>query len=519
MRAVQNEKASLNTTHSKRFAPANQLMPIVIFGLVFALGLCSSFAQWSDVAPGISYREFTQPGPVRVFVTRADRSTNTWTIDSMTSMGEIKGGHEVVPKMAERYDDTITFDGHRYDVKVAINGDYYDGFDRSGYALSGQIMGGWFAKRYTDYSGSSGFVWTSDRRCFLGGNVQNGRAYQRVIFADKSEMKIEQLNDYKPRKKDSLALYSHQFAANTGTTNEGIEVLVRMSAPAGLFPPSPDVKGEIVKVRDPGRSSLLPFNHIVLSAEGKAAQELRKHARVGDSLHVVFELKDFGSEAIGLKAADWQNTYASIGAPKYILVDGKVPRDWEAKAAKLASEGKKHGSVVKDPRTGLAFNDRYVFFFVVDGRSKESIGMTFTDAGNFCKDELKATHAALQDGGGSSTLWVDGKVKNTPSGKGKDEKHGLLRAVANGLFIAEVLPPKKSDAFKTGQSVQFKRGGELRLGPGPTFGSAGIVAGTDKGTVSTEPLNGIFAKGTYWWHCKFGDNEGWATLEQLTTTQ
>ena len=145
--------------------------------------------------------------------------------------------------------------------------------------------------------------------------------------------------------------------------------------------------------------------------------------------------------------------------------------------------------------------------------------MTFTDAGNFCKDELKATHAALQDGGGSSTLWVDGKVKNTPSGKGKDEKHGLLRAVANGLFIAEVLPPKKSDAFKTGQSVQFKRGGELRLGPGPTFGSAGIVAGTDKGTVSTEPLNGIFAKGTYWWHCKFGDNEGWATLEQLTTTQ
>ena len=63
---------------------------------VWCFGLCSSFAQWSDVAPGISYREFTQPGPVRVFVTRADRSTNTWTIDSMTSMGEIKGGHEVV---------------------------------------------------------------------------------------------------------------------------------------------------------------------------------------------------------------------------------------------------------------------------------------------------------------------------------------------------------------------------------------------------------------------------------------
>ena len=486
---------------------------------VLLLGASSSVAQWTDLAPGIAYREFTQPDPVRVFVTRADRRTNLWTIDSMTSLGEIRGGHETVPNMAARYDDTITFDGHRYDVKVAINGDYYDGFDRSGYALSGQIMGGWFAKRYTEYSGSSGFVWTSDRRCFLGGNVQNGPPFQQVIFADKGQMKVAQLNDYQPRKKDSLALYTPQFGSNTGTENDGVEVLVRMSAPLGVMPASPGVKGEILLIRQNAGSSPLPFNHVVLSAEGRAAEELRTHAHVGESLNISLELKDYGSDGIGLKTGDWHNAYASIGAPKYILVDGKVPRDWEAKAAKLASQGKKHGSVVKDPRTGIAFDDRYVYFFVIDGRSKESIGMTFTEAGFFCKDELKATYAALQDGGGSSTLWVDGKVKNTPSGKGKDEKYGVLRAVANGLFLATVLPPKKSDAFKAGQSVRLKTGSDLRLGPGTTFGSAGKASAAGTGVVVAEPLNGIFAKGAYWWSCRFGDTEGWATLEQLTITQ
>jgi len=115
-------------------------------------------------------------------------------------------------------------------------------------------------------------------------------------------------------------------------------------------------------------------------------------------------------------------------------------------------------------------------------------------------------------------MWVDGQVKNTPSGKGRDEKPGVLRAVANGYFIAEVLPPKRSDALRTGQFVRLKDG-ELRLGPGTTFGVAGKASTSDKGVVIAEPLNGIFAKGTYWWSCRFSEIEGWAALEQLTVTR
>lgn len=486
--------------------------------LCLALGLLNgvpAFAQWSEVTSGIFYREFQLAGPVRVYVARADRNVETWTIDSMTSLGEIKGGRETVPDMAARYDGSITSDGRRYEVKVAINGDYYD--MKTGVALGGQIISGWFARRFGDSGGNSGFVWTTDRRCFLGGNVQDGPAHQHVIFSDGTSLKINQLNE--PRGKDALALFTPQFASNTATSDDGLEVLVRVNVPVGLGNKAPGITGEVIKVREHTGASPLLFNHVILSAHGKAADELRKHVQVGQVLQLKLELKDQGKPDIGLPPGDWRDAYASIGGPKCILVNGKVPRDWEVKAAKYASEGKKHGSVVKDPRTAVAFNDHYIFFLVIDGRSKASLGMTFTEAGLFCKDELKASNAILQDGGGSSTLWVNGKVRNVPSGKGTDEKFGVLRPAANGYLIAQLLPPKRSTAFVDGQKVQIKNSGELRLGPGTTFGSARKVSEADHGVILPEPLNGIFAKGAYWWFCRVGEAEGWASLEQLIASR
>jgi len=489
---------------------AKSLSYFYIANLSLVLSVATSLAQWSPVALGLDYREFSLPGPVRVFAVRADRSVNTWTIDTMKGQGMIQGGRETVPDMAARYNDSITFDGHRYAVKVAINGDYFH--SSTGVPLQGQIMSGWFVKRFVELGGISGFVWTTDRVAFLGGNVQNGPALQHVIFADQNLMKLDQLNE--PRHPNALALYTPQFAPNTGTKADGVEVLVRMSAPLGLLAKAPGVKGEIVRVRKDAGSSPLPFNHVVLSGHGSAGAGLLRHARAGQPIYFNLRLKDHGTASTGLAPQDWHNAWASLGGPKRILINGNVPRDWEAKAKKYAEKGQTHGSVVRDPRTAIAFNDRQLFFLVIDGRSKQSIGMTFTEAGFFCRNELKATSAILQDGGGSSTLWVDGQVKNTPSGKGKDEKYGVLRAVANGYFIAEVLPPKRSTDFQTGQRVALK--GEPRLGPGSTYGSAGKGASIGAGVILPETLNGIFAKGTYWWYCRFGNTEGWAPLDELT---
>ena len=254
---------------------------------------------------------------------------------------------------------------------------------------------------------------------------------------------------------------------------------------------------------------------MVLSGHGGAAAELLKHARAGQDLHIVLELEDYGHETNGLRPGDWRGAWASIGGPKCILTGGRVPRDWEAKAARYAAEGKRHGSVIKDPRTGVAFNDRYVYFFVIDGRWKSSIGMTFTEAGEYCRDVLEATEATLQDGGGSSALWVDGQVRNHVSGRPGHDQPGELRPLANGYFIARVLAPERSDRFQAGQAVALGQNGDLRTGPGSPGRVTASGESLRSGEILPHTLNGVLAKGTYWWYCGFSASEGWVSAEHL----
>ena len=52
----------------------------------------------------------------------------------------------------------------------------------------------------------------------------------------------------------------------------------------------------------------------------------------------------------------------------------------------------------------------------VDGRSAESVGMNLQELAEFLL-EIGATDAMNLDGGGSTTMFLDGKVVNKPSDK------------------------------------------------------------------------------------------------------
>ncbi|HOB75143.1 MAG TPA: phosphodiester glycosidase family protein [Phycisphaerae bacterium] len=477
---------------------------------VLALSTCA-LGQWTEVAAGIGYRQMDLPGPLKVFVVRGDRSQDTWIIDTMTSRGTIRGGRETVPDMVQRYDDSITWDGRRYEIKAAINGEYFN--PRTGYSFSGQVMAGWYAKRFTDDGGMSGFFWTTDRRCAIGGDVRNGPKFQRVIFANGAHMNINAFNDQ--RGKDELALYTSHWDATTGTSDDGVEVLVRMDEPIAVNPPLPGNRGVILKVVQGKGAMPIPFDCVVLSATGTAVPRLLEHARTGSEVHFDMRLQDVGVEGIGLKPAEWRDVWSSLASVQNLLIDGTVSRHWEAKAARLAAEGKPHGSVVKAPRTAIAFNEKSVFFVVIDGRSKESVGMTFTETAEFCKNELQADYAVMQDGGGSSTLWLEGKVRNVPSDLSRDKKRNVLRPVANGYLLARVHPAEFSKVFRAGSNVVAKADIELKLGPGDQYGPAGKMTTGASGQVIQHRLAGVRARGTHWWLIKVQDVEGWAPERSL----
>jgi len=84
------------------------------------------------------------------------------------------------------------------------------------------------------------------------------------------------------------------------------------------------------------------------------------------------------------------------------------------------------------PRTAVAWDDKgQVWLVTVDGRQPGGPGLTAGETVDFLR-QLGARHAVLEDGGGSTTLVVGGRVMNRPS-------DGHERAVSNAvLLIADV---------------------------------------------------------------------------------
>jgi hypothetical protein len=89
----------------------------------------------------------------------------------------------------------------------------------------------------------------------------------------------------------------------------------------------------------------------------------------------------------------------------------------------------------RHPRTAFGWNDESFFLVQVDGRQKDlSLGMTLDELSAYLI-KLGCTDAINLDGGGSSSLWFDGKVRNNPC-------DGYERYIANSLVILQ----KKSKA-------------------------------------------------------------------------
>ena len=493
-----------------------QLRASCVLAMVIMGPVAPTAGQWQAVVPGIDYREYaiTMPdgSPNKLFVARMDRSNASCILDSCIGQGQLRSGRETVSGMAQRYEDTINYWGQtwgaRSDVVVAING---DGFNlTTGIPTSGQIISGWTAKRFLDYSGGSGFCWKLDRSCFLGGNVRNGSVHdrQRIYFPDGSYVVPSNVNTAEdPGDAGELLVFTTHFADRTYTDNARTEIVVEMSRPILSFPNgSPDyVSGVVREIRTNQGNTPIEFDRVVISAEGSYAGVFLSRCTVGTELRFQFDIKDYGTSGqVPTGPSDWTEAYASIGCFAYVVKDGIVPsQDWAGNA----------GALIRNPRTAIAFNDQYVFFLVCDGRSASSAGMTYTELGSFCLNTLGATWATNQDGGGSSAIWVNGQIKNHPSDAGGE------RAVANGMMMVVVQPKVQSTRFVPGQAVRTSSITPVRLGPGTNHGMLTSVPAGSTGQVISHSLNGVLAKGSYWWKCQFAGASGWVDENALQNAE
>ena len=559
---------------------------------------------WQVLTPGIEYQEFRQFDS-DVYVARMERNNPNVTIDSTIAQGRLSGGLETVSGMFNRYEDTINYWdqswGKRNNVVVAING-YFFGPDHEppGVPWRGQIHSGWYAKRHDDYENGSGFVWKLDRTAFIGECVYHQPSEQLITFtgATTSTVKITDVNV--PRGDNQLILYTPQYHSNTLTNNNGIEVLVEMTRPTLVLPPAfanvtnwltpltdwlnplqaqmhaPDAQaiGYVRQIRDGQGSTPIPFDHIVLSATGTFRNKLLDNLEVGMQVGISQAVDHYSKNDCNtpLAGKDWTKAYAGIGGSFYFLENGLInsfPGDGQAN--------------VKDARTAIAYSEDYIFFIVVDqiifgdnpGDPADdqvvNAGMNMAELGYFARETLGADFGIAQDGGGSTTMVVNGKVKNVPNdldddiipvpcdstptstptptpigiggtplylpiinqseatpGPGPTSAlaaipstcyQGTERFVANGMMMVIVEPMITSTTYTPTLNVMTTITANLRLGPGTNYPVLGTLPINMAGVIEphVNGLNGVYATGFYWWKVNFGGGlAGWISESVLT---
>lgn len=221
------------------------------------------------------------------------------------------------------------------------------------------------------------------------------------LIINKKGFQISGIN--RNRQENEIIIYTPEFNRTTLTETNGIEVVVR--------------KNKIVEINESKGSSIIPNDGFIISASGTQINPLLSELKLNRKVAVSFEVFTEKSSSNG-KSVNKINVQAEdivAGIPQ-LIKDGKIDITWEQEKTTRAFVETKH------PRTAVAkLKDGKFLMITVDGRSVESVGIGLEDLSKILL-ELGATDAMNFDGGGSTTMFLDGKIVNKPSDKEGERK-------------------------------------------------------------------------------------------------
>lgn len=203
------------------------------------------------------------------------------------------------------------------------------------------------------------------------------------------------------RGKDDLVLFLPSFGRSTLTDTSGLEIVVRRNRVSAFFQ---------------GRgSTVIPSDGFVLSASGVKQERLQKLKKIGRPLRITDFVPMASYEALADKYFPAEDIVA--GVPQ-LIKNGKIDITWEQEKASKSFVETRH------PRTAVAkLKDGKFLMLTADGRTDASAGLDLYDLAAYML-ELGAVDAMNLDGGGSTTMFLAGKVANQPSDKEGERKVG-----------------------------------------------------------------------------------------------
>jgi hypothetical protein len=383
------------------FHKGHTLGLVLFCALFWSLPSATAAHSEQDVEPGITYWNDRFPEqPLSIHVIRVDRRrpdfrfTTTKARDSVIGLATLTDQLKLVPNELGI-------------PKVAINGDFYKtererypGDPRGLLIVRGELISApvdrdcmWFDKNgdphMTNVVPDFKVTWPNGQTASLGLNEDPGRT--RAI------------------------LFTPRLGPSTATSNRIDLVLER--AGAGNWLPlrvDEEYSARIREIKQGGNASLTT-NIMVLCVTTETM------AKADISAGSVVKLS-FGTNP-DLKGAE-----TAIGGGPALVHKGKVAPIKKASDPRGASAYAERSMFEPHPRSAVGWNDKSFYFIEVDGRQKNlSMGITLADLSEYLV-KIGCTEAMNLDGGGSSTIWLNGKVMNSPC-------FGYLRNMATSLVM------------------------------------------------------------------------------------
>lgn len=185
-----------------------------------------------------------------------------------------------------------------------------------------------------------------------------------------------------------------------------------------------DQDGTVMKTTN--TSTPIPENGTVLVATGDDMNWLKANATLGQKLNVEKQVYING------KNVSLTPSMSIVNGSPQLVKNGKISIDAKQEGFDYSTEFYYDFGLTRQPRTlaGIKTNGDLIFV-TVDGRSPEnSIGVSFHESAELLKS-LGAVSAINLDGGGSSTMVINGKLVNQTSDSTGE------RPIGDGIFITK----------------------------------------------------------------------------------
>lgn len=379
-------------------APQNPLYKTMRWAIVVAVVLLlgAGGAQWAPayaqsaagfqleqtqvLAPGVEYWKMVRSdGPVVAHVVRVHQQSRSVRHQAVPANQPL----DVSRPSSERTSEMCRQVG----CVAAINGDFYQpgtGESVGGIAHDGRMLLS-PVPHHDQLTVSASGVLSAGPGAWSG----------RLLLSGIGEVNIDALN--RRGAVDGVTLYTPDYGPATPATSASAEIVLRtLDLPLSLGPSRTGLV-ELVTFNDGAGATPIPPDGVVLSGKGAGVERLRElWQRSRASL--------LGSAAL-FQLQTSPPLLESIGGSPILLRGGQVtvPADGSSLVAG------------RHPRTVVGWNSTHSFLVAVDGRQPGySTGLTLLEAADLLAG-LGATEGINLDGGGSTTMVVNGMVINRPS--------------------------------------------------------------------------------------------------------